>query len=65
MFIYLLSFLQNPDEDTEWNDALRRHNIIPQKQDKEITEEDIVNLLEETVEAKAQGSFTLFKSHDI
>jgi len=47
--------MQNPDEDTEWNDALRKHGIIPQKQDKEITEEDIVNLLEETVEAKSQG----------
>uniref|UniRef100_A0A2C9JUC4 Phosducin domain-containing protein n=1 Tax=Biomphalaria glabrata TaxID=6526 RepID=A0A2C9JUC4_BIOGL len=48
--------MQNPNEDTEWNDALRRHNIIPQKEkEKELTEEDIVNLLEQTVEAKQQG----------
>ncbi|KAK0053851.1 phosducin-like protein 3 [Biomphalaria pfeifferi] len=48
--------MQNPIEDTEWNDALRRHNIIPQKEkEKELTEEDIVNLLEQTVEAKQQG----------
>jgi len=23
--------MQDPDEDTEWNDALRKHGIIPQK----------------------------------
>ncbi|XP_059169480.1 phosducin-like protein 3 [Physella acuta] len=48
--------MQNPNEDSEWNDALRRYNIIPEKEkEKEITEEDIVNMLEQTVESKQQG----------
>lgn len=48
--------MQNPDEDTQWNDALRRHNIIPQKEkEKEFTEDDIVNLLEQTVESIQKG----------
>ncbi|XP_005110371.1 phosducin-like protein 3 [Aplysia californica] len=46
--------MQNQYEDTEWNDALRRHNIIPQLE-KEVTEEDIVDLVEQTVESKSQG----------
>ena len=49
---------QDQNEDTEWNDALRRHNIIPQKE-KEITEEDIVDLLEKTVEEKTQGNILI------
>jgi len=46
--------MQNPNEDTEWNDALRRHNIIPQLE-KEITEEDLVDMVEKTVQEKTQG----------
>ncbi|KAH9513683.1 Phosducin-like protein 3 [Bulinus truncatus] len=46
--------MQDPNEETEWNDALRRHKIIPQKE-KELTEADIVNLVEQTVESKQQG----------
>uniref|UniRef100_A0A0B7AGP7 Phosducin domain-containing protein n=1 Tax=Arion vulgaris TaxID=1028688 RepID=A0A0B7AGP7_9EUPU len=46
--------MQDTNEDTEWNDALRRHNILPQKE-KELTEDDIVNMLEQTVESKQQG----------
>ena len=46
--------MQNPNEDTEWNDILRAKGIIPQKE-KEITEDEIVDLLEETV-AKKTGN---------
>lgn len=43
--------MQNPNEDTEWNDILRSKGIIPKKE-KEVTEEDIVQMLEDTVKEK-------------
>ncbi|KAJ8948959.1 hypothetical protein NQ318_022981 [Aromia moschata] len=43
--------MQNLNEDTEWNDILREKGIIPQKE-KEITEDQIVSMLEETIEKK-------------
>jgi len=50
-----LIYIQNPNEDTEWNDILRSKGILPQKE-KEVTEEDVVNMLEATVEEKlSQG----------
>ncbi|XP_017777579.1 PREDICTED: viral IAP-associated factor homolog [Nicrophorus vespilloides] len=45
--------MQNPNEDTEWNDVLRAKGIIPQKE-KQITEDEIVNMLEQTIEQKQQ-----------
>ncbi|KAL4218342.1 Phosducin-like protein 3 [Mactra antiquata] len=46
--------MQDPNEDTEWNDVLRARGIIPQKE-KELTEDDIVAMVENTIEKKAQG----------
>lgn len=49
--------MQDPNEDTEWNDILRKKGIIPDKpksQD-EITEESIVAMLEQTIDKKANG----------
>ncbi|XP_060821120.1 viral IAP-associated factor homolog isoform X2 [Bombus pascuorum] len=43
--------MQNPNEDTEWNDILRRKGIIPEKE-KEVTEDQIVNIVEKTVNEK-------------
>ncbi|XP_014256415.1 viral IAP-associated factor homolog [Cimex lectularius] len=43
--------MQDPNEDTEWNDILRKKGIIPKKE-KEVTEEDIVNMVEATVQEK-------------
>ena len=35
--------MQDPNEDTEWNDILRAKGIIPEKQkEAEVTEDDIV-----------------------
>ncbi|XP_065162052.1 viral IAP-associated factor homolog [Atheta coriaria] len=49
--------MQNPDEDTEWNDILRSKGILPQKpKEKEITEDDIVNMLEQTIKDKQDNS---------
>ena len=48
--------MQDPNEDTEWNDILRAKGIIPEKpKEKDITEDDIVNMLEQTIEKKANG----------
>ncbi|CAD6229930.1 GSCOCG00006647001-RA-CDS [Cotesia congregata] len=45
--------MQNPNEDTEWNDILRSKGIIPEKsKEKEITEDQIINLLENTVDQR-------------
>jgi hypothetical protein len=50
----LISF-QNPNEDTEWNDILRRKGILPQKET-EVTEADIVSMMEATIEKKQSKS---------
>lgn len=45
--------MQDPNEDTEWNDILRRKGIIPEKEkEKEITEDQIVDILESTINQK-------------
>jgi len=43
--------MQDPNADTQWNDALRRVGVLPQKE-KVITEEEIVNIVDNTVEEK-------------
>lgn len=43
--------MQNPNDDTEWNDILRSKGIIPPKE-KEITEDEIVNIVEQTIQDK-------------
>lgn len=53
--------LQNPNEDTEWNDILRSKGILPQKE-KEFTETDIINMLEKTIEEKQSKSEEVLQS---
>ncbi|CAG0885031.1 unnamed protein product [Darwinula stevensoni] len=44
-------------EDTEWNDILRAKGIIPPKpKEKEVTEEDLVQLVETTIQQKSKGN---------
>ncbi|KAF2887784.1 hypothetical protein ILUMI_18389 [Ignelater luminosus] len=43
--------MQNPNEDTEWNDILRSKGILPPKE-KELTEDEIVSMVEQTIEQK-------------
>jgi len=46
--------MQDPNEDTEWNDVLRAKGIIPEKpKEKEVTEDDIVSMLEKTIKEKS------------
>ncbi|XP_071803879.1 viral IAP-associated factor homolog [Asterias amurensis] len=46
--------MQNPNEDTEWNDILRAKGIIPPKE-AEVTEDDILGMMEQAVKEKTEG----------
>ncbi|KAK7021310.1 Phosducin-like protein 3 [Halocaridina rubra] len=43
--------MQNPDEDTEWNDILRKKGILPQKEP-EVTEEMLTEMIEQSIQEK-------------
>ena len=48
--------MQDPNEDTEWNDILRAKGIIPDKpKEKEINEDDIIAMMEKTIKQKSGG----------
>ncbi|XP_038051617.1 phosducin-like protein 3 [Patiria miniata] len=47
--------MQDPNEDTQWNDILRAKGIIPPKEEPEVTEDDIIGLMEQTLQEKTQG----------
>lgn len=45
--------MQDPNEDTEWNDVLRAKGILPPKaKETEVTEDQLVSMLEETIKQK-------------
>ncbi|WAR16494.1 PDCL3-like protein [Mya arenaria] len=46
--------MQDPNADTEWNDVLRAKGILPPKEEKEITEDDLVAMVENTIENKSK-----------
>ncbi|XP_064455913.1 phosducin-like protein 3 [Ornithodoros turicata] len=50
--------MENPNEDTEWNDVLRQKGILPPKEktEKTFTEDEIVNIVESTVQEKLSGN---------
>ena len=42
--------MQDPNEDTEWNDVLRAKGILPPKQKElELSEDQIVDMVEQTI----------------
>lgn len=43
--------MQDPNEDTQWNDILRSKGIIPEKE-KEVTEDEILDIVENTINEK-------------
>jgi len=46
--------MQNPNEDTEWNDILRAKGVIPEKpKEAEINEDELVKMLEDTIKQKS------------
>ena len=53
-FAELLKKMQNPNEDTEWNDVLRAKGILPPKpKEAEVTEEDLIAMVEKTIKQKS------------
>jgi len=50
---------QDPNEDTQWNDILRAKGILPAKE-KEISENDIVDILESTVQGKLNKGMSTY-----
>ena len=52
---FTITVFQNPNEDTEWNDVLRSKGILPPKE-KEISEDEIVNMIEQTIQQKQAES---------
>jgi len=45
--------MQNPNEDTEWNDILRKKGIIPEKTpEPEISEETLLAMMDKTIKEK-------------
>ena len=46
--------MQNPNEDTEWNDVLRAKGILPAKpKEAEVTEDDLIRMVEQTIKQKS------------
>jgi hypothetical protein len=46
--------MDDPNADTEWNDILRAKGILPPKpKELEITEEEMIDMIEETIRAKS------------
>ena len=50
--------MKDPNADTEWNDILRAKGIIPPKET-EVTEDDVIDMIENTIEQKSKGLFLL------
>ena len=46
---------QDPNADTEWNDILRQKGILAPKQETEVTEDDILSMVEQTIDRKTNG----------
>merc|ERR1712226_613247 len=46
--------MQDPNEDTEWNDVLRAKGIIPPKEP-EITEDQIADMIDQAVQKHVNG----------
>lgn len=49
--------MEDPNADTEWNDVLRAKGILPPRKETEktLTEDDVVQMMEETIGKKAAG----------
>lgn len=50
--------LKNPHEDTEWNDVLRAKGIIGPKE-VEISEDQVVDMIEQTIAEKSESESQL------
>eukprot|EP00795_Rhopilema_esculentum_P008048 gene8048-13962_t len=46
--------MQDQSQDTEWNDALRKHGIIPEKKEVEITQDQIEHLMDNVIKQRTE-----------
>ena len=46
--------MQDPNLDTEWNDALRKHGILPEKKELEITQDQLENVVDTVIKRKTE-----------
>ena len=60
IILICLNIFQNPNEDTEWNDILRKKGILPQKEP-EVTEEMITEMMEQTIQEKQSAGMPLYE----
>ena len=51
--------LQDPNEDTEWNDLLRKKGILPAKEP-EVSEEALADMIEQTIQEKTSAGTLTF-----
>lgn len=49
--------MQNPNEDTEWNDVLRAKGILPPKEDATITEDAVIQVRDSARNIKLMCGF--------
>ena len=55
--------MQNPNEDTEWNDVLRAKGILPAKpKEAEVTEDDLIRMVEQTIKQKSGSELDILHS---
>lgn len=49
LLLFIIYFLQDPNEDTEWNDILRKKGILPPKEEPKDNEEEELVLQQQSV----------------
>ena len=53
-FFFAKLKMQDKSQDTEWNDALRKHGIIPEKKEVEITQDQIEHLMDNVIKQRTE-----------
>lgn len=46
--------MQDPNLDTEWNDALRQHGIIPEKKEVEVSQDQIDSIVDNVIKQRTE-----------
>lgn len=52
LLVFIIYFLQDPNEDTEWNDILRKKGILPPKEEPKDNEEEELVFQQQSVGAR-------------
>lgn len=62
LLLFIIYFLQDPNEDTEWNDILRKKGILPPKEEPKDNEEEELVLQQQSVGKRRFVKITIFYS---